>query len=214
MQCSEVQQILDDYLDGDIPTGKSWDIKRHVADCTACRTDLEQRRAIRRGLSELPVPEPSAGFFDRAFEALDQRTSGRRRGDQGPGWPQGRRMAIAAAIAVVCGLVFVMQQPFSSTASAGIPEVTIAMHEVTPVRLVFAADDAVRGARLSLQLPAGIELAGYNGRSELSWTTNLEPGKNELRLPLVGHVATADDVIATLEHTRGKKTFRLKVKVI
>ena len=122
-------------------------------------------------------------------------------------------MAIAAAFAVVCATAFIAQQPFSGTPSSEIPEVTLAIHEVTPVRLVFSAEDALQDARLSLQLPEGVELAGYGGRSELSWKTDLEPGRNVLRLPLVGHLAAVDEVVATLEHTQGTKTFRLKVKV-
>jgi hypothetical protein len=209
--------MFDDYLDGEIPTEASWDLKRHVADCAACQSELEARRTIRQSLSELPVQGPSEGFFDRVFDGLDEQAAqetNRRRSDQPTPWLKGRRLAIAAAFAVVCATAFVVQQPFPGAPSTEIPEVTIAMHEVTSVNLVFSADDALQDARLSLQLPEGVELAGYSGRSALSWKTNLEPGKNVLRLPLVGHLASADEVVATLEHAKGTKTFRLKVKVI
>jgi hypothetical protein len=217
MRCSEVQNIFDDYLHGEIPTEASWDLKRHVSDCTSCQSELDARRAIRRGLVELPVQEPSEGFFDRVFDDVDDQATpetNRRRTDQPATWPTRRRLAIAAVFAVVCATAFVVQQPFSGAPSSDIPEVTIAMHEVTPVSLVFSADDELQDARLSLQLPDGVELAGYSGRSALSWKTDLERGKNVLRLPLVGHIASAAEIVATLEHTQGTKTFRLKVKVI
>jgi anti-sigma factor RsiW len=221
MRCSEIQNKFDDYLDGEIPTEMAWSLKRHVSDCTTCQSELDERRALRQCLSELPVPAPSEDFFDRAFDGLDDpatelttRTTGRRRTDHATGWPKSRRMAIAAVFAAVCAMAFIVQQPFVGTPSAEIPEVTIALHEVTPVRLAFSAPVALKDARLSLQLPEGVELAGYSGRSQLSWKTDLEPGKNVLRLPLVGHVAAADEVVATLEHARGTKTFRLKIKVI
>ena len=219
MRCSEVQNTFDDYLDGEIPTEKSWNLQQHVADCTACQTELETRRAIRQGLSELPVQGPSEGFFDRVFDQVEGAAAqepGRRRTDQPAArsmLSNSRRMAIAAVFAVVCATAFVVQQPFSGAPSSEIPEVTIAMHEVTPVSLVFSAEGALEDARLSLQLPEGVELAGYSGRKAMSWKTDLEPGRNVLRLPLVGHLAATEEVIATLEHAEGTKTFRLKVKV-
>lgn len=84
---------------------------------------------------------------------------------------------------------------------------------VTPIKLVFSSPIALTDARLSLQLPVGVELAGYNGRSDLSWSTNLEPGKNILRLPLVGHMPVSAQLVAKLEHPNGTKTFRLQVTV-
>ncbi len=221
MRCNEVQNIFDDYLDGEIPTEESWNLKRHVLDCTSCQADLERRRAIRQSLSDLPVLGPGEGFLDRALDRADDLTAkenNRRRSDQAPGWPpgstKGRRVAIAAVFAVACATAFIVQQPFSGTPPTEIPEVTIAMHEVTQVNLVFSANDELQDARLSLQLPEGVELAGYRGRSALSWKTDLEPGKNVLRLPFVGHIARTGEVVATLEHAQGTKTFRLKVKVI
>ena len=217
MRCSDVQNMFDDYLDGDIPIESSRDLKHHVSNCAACHSELDQLRAIRQSLIELPVQAPSEGFFDRVFDRVEEQAAEEtkcRRSEQLLPWPTGRRLIAAAAFVAVCATGFVAQQLFSGTPSSEIPEVTIAMHEVTSVNLVFSADDELHDARLSLQLPEGVELAGYSGRSELTWTTDLEPGKNLLRLPLVGHIAAADEVVATLRHTRGTKTFRLKVKVI
>ena len=217
MCCSEIQNIFDDYLDGEISAEASRDLQHHVADCVSCQNELSQRRAIRQSLSELSVQEPTEGFFDRVFDELDEQApveTNRRRTDQPTPWLKGRRQAIAAVFVIACAVAFVAQQPFSTAPSSEMPVVTIAMHEVTSVSLVFSADEALQDARLSLQLPDGIELAGYDGRSALSWKTNLKPGKNVLRLPLVGHVAATDEVVATLEHSQGTKTFRLKVKVI
>ncbi len=95
----------------------------------------------------------------------------------------------------------------------GIPGIHLATDMVTPVKLAFSSETALADARLSLSLPIGVELVGYDGQSDLSWQTDLEEGTNVLRLPLVGRVAASDVLVATLEHPSGSKTFRLQVTV-
>ena len=123
------------------------------------------------------------------------------------------------------GIVFLASVVFTTTDSDslapedGLPAISLVANEVTPVKLAFSSETALTDARLSLQLPVGVELVGYNGQSDLSWNTNLQPGKNVLRLPLVGRTATANAgggpvlLIARLEHPTGTKTFRLQVTV-
>lgn len=217
MHCSDARNLFDDYLDGDIPPGPLWDLRRHVSDCAACRLELEQARAVQASLSHLPMQGPSEGFFDRVFDGLseaDPRETAQHRSGDAQSWFGRRNVAIAAVFALIVATAVVVQQSSPGAPSSEIPEVTIAMDEVTSVNLVFTTEVALQDVRLTLQLPSGIELAGYNGRSSLSWTTDLESGKNVLRLPLVGHIASVDEITATLEHAQGTKTFQLKVNVI
>ena len=72
----------------------------------------------------------------------------------------------------------------SSVDGDGLPVISLIVNEVTPVKLAFSSETALSDARLSLELPVGVELLGHDGQSDLSWTTDLEPGRNVLRLPL------------------------------
>ena len=213
MRCNEALNILDEYLDEDLAFRPSRELETHVARCGVCQDELAQRRELRVRLANLAVAGPSEDFFDRALaNAAQIRT--RRRSDGGKVRGKTRKFALAAAVACAFAAAVALQQPSIENPFANVPEATIAMHEVTPVNLVFWAERELQDARLSIQLPEGIELAGYEKRSALTWTTDLEAGRNLLRLPLVGHVATAKDVTATLEHPQGTKKFRLKITVI
>ena len=209
MLCNEVEKNIDDYLDGYIGNDAAAQIALHVQNCSMCLRELEATQAIRNSLAELPTAAPAEDFFDRAV------THAARLGDTA----NTRRLRFSGAIAAVFALILAASVMFerldqsTPAAFAGLPEVVLEVDTVTPVKLVFTSPSALAGARLSLQLPVGVELAGYNGHSDLSWSTDLEPGKNVLRLPLVGHMPASDQLVAKLEHPNGTKTFRLLVTV-
>ena len=213
MRCNEALNNLDEYLDDDLSFRPRQEVEDHVGRCDTCQAELTERTELRAVLAKLPSPEPSDAFFDRALENAVQSRQ-RRRSDRVSIWTGPRRFAVAAAVAFAFATAMVLQQPSIGNPFATVPETTIAMHEVTPVSLLFWAESELQDAKLSLQLPQGIELAGYEKRSMLTWRTDLEAGNNVLRLPLVGHMATAEEVTAILEHPQGTKKFRLKIKVI
>lgn len=213
MRCNEAQNILDEYLDKELAFRPRRELETHVARCNACHGELTQRKDLRASLANLTVAKPSEDFFDRALVSAAQVRT-RRRSDRVNAWTKARSLALAATIACAFVTALVLQQSPIGNPFAKVPEATIARHEVTPVSLMFWAESELQDARLSIQLPQGIALAGYEERSTLTWRTDLEAGNNLLRLPLVGHVAATDEVTAILEHPQGTKKFRLKVTVI
>ncbi len=212
MRCKQLPNILDDYLDGTSDQATAAAVMLHVESCTGCSDEIERARNLRAALAGLPIEGPSDNFFEQAIERAARSTT-RRTDTLAKPWPLRFGGAVAAVFAVLFVAALLIQQPFA-TSSSEFPEVTLALDEVKSVALVFNSEDALRGARISLQLPRGIELLGYSGRRELSWTTDLERGKNVLRLPLVGHDLIDETIIARLEHPSGTKTFQLKVTVI
>ena len=208
MLCSEVMNIYDEYLDGELDAEQAHAVERHADTCDACRLALQDRLQLRAELAGLPIEGPSEDFFDTALVRAARRSD-----ERGKPWfaRVGGAMAAAFAFLFITG---VLVQPANLTSSSDIPEVTISMHEVTPVNLMFSSEVALQDARVSLQLPEGVQLAGFSGRDTLSWTTDLKKGNNILKLPLVGHLAMSDTLVATLEHASGSKTFELQVTVI
>lgn len=208
MLCSEVMNILDEYLDEELDAEQVHAVENHADTCDRCRRSLQERLQLRRELAGLPLEGPSEGFFDAALDRAVRRTD-----ERGKPWFARIGGAVAAAFAFLF-ITGVLVQPANLTSSSDIPEVTISMHEVTQVNLMFSSEVALHDARVSLQLPEGVQLAGFSGRDTLSWTTDLKEGNNILQLPLVGYLARSDTLVATLKHASGSKTFELRVTVI
>lgn len=224
MKCSEIENQLDEYLDGtshggDQSDSQAAEIARHVQDCLECQAELERRQVLRDDLRSLPSVAASAGFFDRAVAQASI--------DAGSADPQRRRtdsparkalpvglLSLAASLlaALLVGTLY-LKKPEIIAPETGLANIYLATDTVTPVKLAFSSETALIDARLTLSLPVGVELMGYDGRSDLSWNTDLEQGTNVLRLPLVGRMAASDFLVARLEHPSGAKTFRLLVTV-
>lgn len=208
MQCSNTETQLDGYLDGWLDDDQAAGVALHIQSCPDCCAALEQRQRLREDLKNLPVPEPDPEFFARAIAtAAGQRTVSRRR------FSRAMLTGLAAAVLAAVALSGVLLKNPGTAPETGLPSIELATDTVTPVKLAFSSEKPLTDARLTLSLPVGVELVGYEGRTDLSWTTDLEAGANVLRLPLVGHTAASDLLIARLDHPTGSKTFRLKVTV-
>lgn len=220
MYCNEMASKLDEFIDGDLAAMDSQALEQHVRGCMACAALLEQRKTLRLALASLTIEGPGEDFFEQALAdavaqaepAIDtDADDASQHRDRRPPWFNRISGALAASIIVAALVGFVVQS--SSFVSSDIQEVTITMHEVTPVNLQFASQVGLKDARLSLQLPQGVDLAGFTGRKQLSWRTDLHEGNNLLQLPLLGHMASSDRLIAELEHPQGSKTFELQITV-
>ena len=205
MRCNEFVDNLDEHLDGDLAAQDVRALEQHAGGCDGCAALLAERRALRRRLANLPLEAPSEGFLELALSKAIPPPRARK-----PWAASGPRIAALAAVLLIA--VAMLQTPILSP-SRDIPEIAITLHEVTPVNLRFAAEAGLADARISLQLPEGVELAGYPGRNSLSWRTDLKEGDNLLRLPLVGHLASSSRLRAELEHPTGSKSFELQITV-
>jgi anti-sigma factor RsiW len=208
MQCKQIDSVLDDYLDGLTGNDTQAALNEHLAECAACLSTVEAANALRARLEQLPVDVPSEDFFARALDQAQCQ----------PQIAEAKKLrvfggALAAAVVVSVSALLLLSSPTWSPAT-DTHQVTIAMETATPVNVVFSTMEALQGARVSLQLPDGLELDGYSGRQMLAWTTDLHEGKNVLKLPLVAYGIPTDEIVATLEHGADTKTFRLKVRVI
>lgn len=170
----------------------------------------EQERKLLELLKGHPAPAPDDGFFDRALIRAVHTGSQRQRNR----WLlTGFGSAIAAGVLIllVSGLVFNTGDIPSPDDT--IPGVSIALAAPSKVNLMFAANEALEDATLTVLLPEGIELAGFPGQREVSWQTSLAAGKNVLPLQLIAVSPVGGEVLARLEHKDRNRTFRLRVTV-
>jgi anti-sigma factor RsiW len=173
---------------------------------TQQQDDLE----IQALLKDIPAPRAEAGFYDQALARATLQGARRQRNR----WVMaGFGGAIAAGLAVwlIGGMMF--NSPQLPDVSNDIPEVTMALAEPRTVNLVFAATEAMNGATLTVSLPAGVELAGFPGQTQIRWETSLSEGRNLLPLKLIALTPAGGELLATLEYEDRNREFRLRVEI-
>ncbi|MDH4049371.1 MAG: hypothetical protein OEW68_17045 [Gammaproteobacteria bacterium] len=209
MTCQQLNDELDDYIDGLCPDAKLLD--RHVATCDDCRQRVDREQRLRAALADYAVasmPQPDPAFFDRALATAVQARNTRH---HNRGWLKGFGSAIAAGLVIW----FVASNWASSPTMPDVatPQVTMALEDPRTINLVFSSATNLDDATLTVSLPPGIELHGFRGQREISWVTSLREGRNVLPLKLVALSPQGGELLATLRHHDDDKTFRLKVTV-
>lgn len=110
MDCSDIERLLDPWLDGEMAPKEAAEASVHVETCAACRTEADSRRAVRDGIratlrAAMGPEAPGAA----APEELHERIANAIAHDRRPLW---RRLLtpvpIAAAAACVLAFLFVL----------------------------------------------------------------------------------------------------------
>lgn len=83
LTCSEVLERISAYLDGETEPALSDGISRHLAECSACRTEAERLSEVDLALRELPRYEVSRGFTAALVAAVREPAAPSRK----PDWP-------------------------------------------------------------------------------------------------------------------------------
>jgi len=72
MRCEDIKKNFPDYLVGDLDQSFADDIQTHIADCPACRQELEDMSAVWTKLGVLPEEQPSNGLRERFYGMLEE----------------------------------------------------------------------------------------------------------------------------------------------
>jgi len=210
MNCTDIDTLLDDYLDKDLLLHEQNSVELHIRNCTACQQSLKEAEAVREALVSLPFVEASADFEDRVFDEVRKQNQG---GQHDRRFLNGFVTALAASVflwvvsPVFSPMIFAPQE-----SSDGANVISVAMNEMRPVRLLFEAPGDIAQVSLSIELPANVELNGYPGRSHLNWNTSLKKGQNVLALPINAIEAGQGELVAHLSYGDKTKTYRLILK--
>jgi len=209
MTCVRINEQIDDYLDRDLPSGVLEELDGHIEACADCAAALAAERQLRQALRTDPVLGPSTGFFGRALDEAARKGGQERRRRRV--WGAGGALAAGLAVWLVAGL-FLRAPDLEQT--SGIPNVTMAVNQTRVVNLVFSTSSDMPDAKLTVLLPPGLELEGFEGREEIRWSTSLKRGKNVLPLKVIAHDARGGELFARLDHQDRHKTFKVRVTVI
>jgi hypothetical protein len=212
MTCNLINEKLDDYVDAQLDVADMQSLDEHTAQCADCQEILDRERILRASLKEYgdsSMPQPDAAFFDRALAKAAQ--SGTRR--QRNRWVMtgfGGAMAAALVLWMVSGTIF--EAPEFSEPS--IATIAMVIEEPRTVNLVFSSATPLTDATMTVTLPEGIEVMGFQGQREITWMTSLKEGKNILPLTLIATSPLGGELLATLRHADDDRTFRVQVTVI
>jgi anti-sigma-K factor RskA len=117
-------ELLEQYLDGDLALAATADFERHLEDCPACRAEVEREGLLRHAFARLPELSCPPGVAERIERALA--AAGPRAPRPwwsrllAPGWRWRTIPAAAAAVAAVVALVLLVPRADGPTAPAGI----------------------------------------------------------------------------------------------
>ncbi len=174
MSCDFALHHLDDFLDGALDQAGHRTVETHLAECRDCAARLRREEELRRALRELPAPPTPEGLVAAGKARAAERAQRR--------WTLGLAgMAAAASLALAIAVGLLVAGPGGSA----VPTLAVTPGKTEQVRLVFNSPERVQEVTVTLELPDGVELAGYPGRKSLSWRTDLEEGRNLLELPVV-----------------------------
>ena len=214
MTCKQLNDHLDDYVDGNLDAAAADQLEQHVVSCESCQQLLNREQRLRDVLREYgdsSVPTPDTAFYDQALVRAAHVGS---RQQQKHWWLKGFGSAVAAGLAlwVIGGML--LKSPEINAPGATVPMISMTLEEPRTINLVFSSATALEDATLTVSLPQGVELAGFQGQREISWITSLSAGRNVLPLKLIATSPLGGEILAILQHENDDKTFRLQVSVI
>jgi anti-sigma factor RsiW len=70
LPCQELVELVTEYLENRLPDGTRVRFEAHLAQCSGCRTYLEQMRQTLRALGQLPSESIDPAARDRLLEAF------------------------------------------------------------------------------------------------------------------------------------------------
>ena len=179
----------------------------HAAACDDCQSALRALDAMRT-LRETPAPIVDEGAIERAIDrALTSPAPGYRRGF----W-SGLASGAAAAAAVAALAVGIWSLRSGGESSVAVPEVRLALNRPSDATVTLESLEPLVNAQVRSRLRGAVALDGYAGQRELSWSTDLDRGINQLTLPVVAIDASGGQVLVEVTHGDKRRTFVLDVR--
>ena len=187
MNSEHVTGLLHDCLDGSLSPVAAAAVMRHCESCPSCLDSFGKLRALKRSLSQWPVPPARTGVLERVLNVAVRTPLARAPWWRAPIW---NWAGLSAAAAVILVLGFGLGLRTAHRDLPG-PQIVLAAQPVElgpgghTVALMFRASAIVQNASISVWLPDGVQIAGRPNARQLSWQTDLKPGPNLLELPLL-----------------------------
>jgi len=201
---------LDPFLDDELEAALLTEFQAHSKDCNDCTELLGRKNDLRQALKSMPLPPPEDGFLESVVEQALVTTH---RNEKRFWTSAGLGGAIAAGVIGWMVLMLPADLP-QGIDQLPLDTVTISLNVEKTIKLTFESTRELQAAKLTLQLPAGVEIVGYEGRSSVRWTTTVKPGTNILELPIIVRSGNGGSILARVEHEGKQQSFKFVVTVI
>jgi hypothetical protein len=209
MNCEDIVAIIQDSIEKNPSDLNSHKAMEHIAGCVDCRDALQGREALYELRARNPATAP-AGLFSRVIQ--DVMADARPR-QTGYGFWHGTGFGAAVAASVIMAIMAfgVMRSPEVSSTPA-MQDFTIALNEPRNINIAIEAGHDFAEATVSVFLSGDVELAGFGSKREISWTTSLAQGVNQLSLPIVATSPNGGTLLVRLDNEGAQKVFVVNLK--
>ena len=209
MKCETVNEQIRALADGSLEGDERAACMKHVSACQDCADALRGVRAMLVVRDQATVPG-SERVFNRVMSkaGYDPHAQASRRGF----WlGAGFSGAIAASLLAVTIAIRLLMGPDIETPPAA--EFFVSAQEVRPMNIAIEADRPLQGAKISILLSGDVEVDGYIDQHELSWIDDLEPGVNQLTLPIRAVGERGGQMVVRLSHPDSEQIFVVQLKL-
>jgi len=209
MNCESVAEHVKALAEGSLDDEQRGACTDHIAVCQDCADALRGVRAMLVVRDQAAVPG-SERVFNRVMNktSYDPQQQASRKGF----WlGAGFSGAIAASLLTVAFVLGLLGSPAVEAPQAA--EFYVSTQEVRPMNIAIEADKLLQGAQISILLSGDVEIDGYVDRHELSWTDDLEPGVNQLTLPVRAIGARGGQMVVRLSHPDSEQIFVVQLKL-
>lgn len=194
MTCNNFRLLWTEWHEGYLSELGAMRLHWHMEACPLCSEYDRQMLALVNGLNTLPEPEALTEESAARLLANVQTGSRQRHGSSFQTWA----LAASLIVAFIGGGLFwshmnsrQLQMPVASLPETVAP-VTLTLNRVQTVRLVLEAKRDISQVTFTIELPEGVEIAGYPGQQHLRWEGHLDKGRNGLALPLIARPSSAN----------------------
>jgi hypothetical protein len=209
MNCESVTENLKALAEGTLDREERTACMNHVAACQDCADALRGVRAMLVVRDQATVPG-SERVFNRVMSKTnyDPREQASRKGF----WlGAGFSGAIAASLLAVAFALGLLASPEIEAPQAA--EFYVSTMEVRPMNIAIEADRPLQDAQISILLSGDIEVDGFVDQHELSWIDDLEPGVNQLTLPVRAIGERGGQMVVRLSHPDSEQIFVVQLKL-
>ena len=70
MNCTQSNNMLDDYVDGNLSASQLTHVQSHLSTCAECRHNFTQAQNIVTAMKDIPVPPAKLGYEKRVLSFL------------------------------------------------------------------------------------------------------------------------------------------------
>lgn len=158
---------------------------RHQEVCADCARYDREMRSVLDGLATLPLPGEHAG--QRRMPT---------------GVPRWAALAATLVIGVALGLLLAQRDEPGTT----LEPVELASGGEQRIAIAIESPREYDDVEFVVELPDGVELAGFPGQRQVRWTGELAEGRSRLRLPLrVLNEAQDGNLVTRVRHADGER---------